>query len=202
MKSFLTRAVLRRQVFWLILILCMTCSAVFAEIEKVYVPGGKRISFYWWPKLPAIAGWHQDKEYSFHYGCNALAPDGFTFANADTVIYAKADYKPRVPEFPSPAIYISEDKKRFSNLDTSITITNTGLLATGDGKMLRSFTFTPQGKGNWEKVSYGEEGSFYLIFTISSRSAAGYKKAIGVYEQLIWNYREKPVLDQEKSKPN
>jgi len=44
----------------------------------------------------------------------------------------------------------------------------------------------------WEKVSYGEEGEFYLIFTLSSRSEQGFKAALKDYELFISRYKETP----------
>jgi hypothetical protein len=65
-------------------------------------------------------------------------------------------------------------------------------LATGDGQKLRSLTFFPQGEGNWERVSFGEEGEYYLMFTISSRTKSGYDMALPLYEAMLRAYKEKP----------
>ena len=48
-----------------------------------------------------------------------------------------------------------------------------------------------KGKGNWERVSYGEKGDFYLIFTVSSRTEQGYKVALSAYKQFVNGYKEK-----------
>jgi hypothetical protein len=68
----------------LFIALLLAAPVARAEMEKVAIPGEKGMSFYWWPKLPAVAGWHQDRDHSFQYGVNALAPDRATFANAET----------------------------------------------------------------------------------------------------------------------
>jgi hypothetical protein len=60
------------------------------EIEKRATACERVLCFHWWPKLPPLEGWHQDEARSFAFGVNALAPDGFTFGDAETVIYAKA----------------------------------------------------------------------------------------------------------------
>jgi hypothetical protein len=119
-------------------------------------------------------------------------PDGFTFSNAETVIYARAIYKPRSPETTSLEVLIKDDKDEFLKADPGIAIVETSPLKTADGKTLRSFTFFPKDKGNWEQVSYGEEGDFYLIFTISSRSHAGFLKSSITYAQYIAQYKEGP----------
>ncbi len=62
-------------------------------------------------------------------------------------------------------------------------------MLTSDGSELESFTFFPAGKGNWEQVAYGEEGDYYLVFTVSSRSKDGFEKSWGAYEQFVKNYK-------------
>jgi hypothetical protein len=163
-----------------------------AEIEKLAIPGNKGLRLLWWPKLPDVLGWYHDREHSVYYGFNALSPDGFTFANAETVIYARAIYKPRDPDTKSLEMLIEKDKKTFLANSPGMAIQEVASVSTADGKKMRSFTFFPKGKGNWERVSYAEEGEFYLIFTVSSRSMAGYKAAASAYERLIGLYKEKP----------
>jgi len=171
-----------------ILLLAMTAHA---EIEKLAQVCDTGICFYWWPKLPHLQGWHQDKDQSLNYGVNALAPDGFTFANAESVMYAEASYKPRVPETKSLGTLIADDKRRFLASAPGIVISEVREVTTGDGQKMRSFTFFPRSKGNWEEVSYGEEGQFYLIFTLSSRSQEGFDKAQDTYRDLIAHYKAK-----------
>jgi hypothetical protein len=161
-----------------------------AEIEKNARVCDTGICFYWWPKLPEVKGWHQDSEQSFNYGANALAPNGSTFVNAKTVMYASASYKPRMPETKSLEMFITDDRNNFLAEDPSMQITEVTEMTTADGKKLRSFTFFPKGKGNWEQVSYAEEGDFYLTFTVSSRSKEGFLKAQDVYRELIAHYKE------------
>jgi hypothetical protein len=163
-----------------------------AEIEKTIVPCDTGKCLYWWPKLPQIKGWHQDKGQSFNSGISAWAPNGHSFVNADAVIYAIATYKPTVPETKTLVNFIAADTSRFIVSDPTITITEERQLVTGDGQKLRSFTFLPESKGSWEVVSYGEEGNYYLTFVLSSRSKEGFDKAQGAYRQLIAGYRVKP----------
>ena len=170
-----------------------------AEIEKIALPCEKGICFYWWPKLPTVKGWHHDRDHSYIYSANAQAPDGFTFANAESVVYAKALYKPRIPETKSLDALISDDKKQFLSHDPNLIISETTPLTTADGHKLKSYTFFPKSKGNWEQVSYCEEGDFYLIFTISSRSKEGYKKAISAYQQFIGSYKLSNANENIKS---
>jgi hypothetical protein len=80
------------------IVLVAAYATASAEIEKVAIPTDNGLTLHWWPKLPDVAGWHFDREASYHYGFAAWAPDNFTFSNAETVIYARAVYKPRDPE--------------------------------------------------------------------------------------------------------
>lgn len=175
-----------------LLLLTALSTTAFSEIEKVAILCKTGICLYWWPKLPAISGWHHDQDASLYYGVNALAPDHFTFYNAEAVIYAKADYKPRIPETKNVDQLIASDEKQFTADNPNLTISEVSPLSTADKKKLRSVTFFPQGKGNWERVSYGEEGDYFLVFTLSSTSRAGYDKALSAYEQLVGEYKENP----------
>ena len=175
--------------FFLLFILLSV--AANAEIEKKVVPcEQQKMCIYWWPKLAIIQGWHHERNFSYQYGFNAQAPDGFTFANAESVIYAKALYKPSIPETKSLEMLISKDKNDFISRDPNIIVSEVTSLKTGNGQNLKSFTFFPQGKGNWEQVSYGEEGEFYLIFTVSSKSEEGFTKVLDTYKQFINQYKE------------
>ena len=167
-------------------------SAAQAEIEKLAIPGDKGLTFYWWPKLSPLNGWHQDREHSFFYRANALAPDGFTFENAETVMYARAIFKPRDPNVRSLEALIENDRKDFEENVPGVSIHEVAALTSSDGQAFRSFTFFPASGGNWERVSYGEEGEFYLIFTISSRSLSGFNASVGAYERLITGYDQSP----------
>lgn len=169
-----------------------SASNAQAEIEKIAIPGEKGMSFYWWPKLPNVVGWHQDRDSSFHYSVNALAPDNAAFANAETVMYAKAIFKPRDPEIKSLEMLMARDKKDFEKNVPGVELREAKSLATADGKLFKSFVFSPKGSGNCERVTYGEEGEFFLIFTVSSRSKAGYDATESTYEKLIGLYKEKP----------
>ncbi len=70
-----------------------------------------------------------------------------------------------------------------------MSIKQTTSLATAGGKKLVSYTFFPKKGVNWERVSYGQECKFYLVFTISARSAAALHKSMPAYEQMIRNYK-------------
>ena len=118
-------------------------------------------------------------------GGNTLVPNRSTFAKAESIIYARALYKPRIPETKSVDTLISDDKKDSVQEKPDIIISDGGILTTADGKKLRSLTFFPKKTGDWEQVAYGEEGDFYLIFTISSKSKKGFDSAQQTYKDLF-----------------
>jgi hypothetical protein len=188
-RTFCQRSMTRVVKYLLFVILALLSSSAFAEIDKTATPNDKGFSLYWWPKIAAPAGWHQDKDYSFHDNINAFAPDHYTFNNAVTVIYAKADYKPRLPEIKSIEQLIDSDKKQFLSDYPGLEIKEVQPIITSDGKSLRSLAFAPTGKGNWERVSYGEEGDFYLTFAISSRSLKDYQATEKIYEDFVRGYK-------------
>ena len=107
-------------------------------------------------------------------------------------MYANAIYKPRSPKDKTLKIFIQGDKEQAQKNHPDIQILKAADLVTADGKKLPSFTFFPTTEGNWERVSYADEGDFYLIFTLSARTKAGYDKAVLDYQTLIKNYKEKP----------
>jgi hypothetical protein len=161
-----------------------------AEIVKTAIPNDKcgGICFYWWPKLPTIDGWHQDMEHSFYYKENTQAPNGYTFKNSESVIYAKAMFKPRMPNTKTLEQFISEDHLEFKDTE----IKETKSIITSDKNKFISYTFVPENKGNWEQVSYGEEGQYYVIFTLSSRNNSWFKKSLPSYIKFIEKYNENP----------
>jgi hypothetical protein len=174
----------------LVVFLLFVPSAALPEIERISRVCGNGLCPTWWPKLESVKGWHHEEGASLATDANIQVPDGLTFSGAETVIYARAFYKPRIPEVTSLAALIKSDRDEFLKADSSIEIIRLPPLKTKDGKVLETYKFFPRIKGNWEEVSYGEEGEFYITFTISSRSRVGFMTSLPVYEQYIAQYRE------------
>lgn len=164
----------------------------FADMEKIATPCEKGFCFHWWPKLTTVKGWHHDRDQSLYYSFNAQVPDGETFSNADTVIYANAPFKPRVPELKTLQKLINNDQRQFRTDFPGVEIKEVAPLVTANGQKLRSFLYLPTGPGSWERVSYGEEGKFYLIFTVSSRTQQGLNHALSAYKLFINTYKSNP----------
>ena len=160
---------------------------VHADILRLAIQEGNKVEVYTWPVLPKVDGWHHDRKNSLHFRSNAQAPDGTNFMDAETVIYAKAIFKPSVPYLFDVDDLISNDRAQYSS-GADIRIAEVAPLAIANGIELRSLTFTPVGEGLWEQVAYGEEGEFFLLFTISSRSRAGFEKSWAAFESFVTNY--------------
>ncbi len=164
-----------------------------AEMQKIAtVCDEKGICFHWWPVLPEIEGWSHDRGASLHFGVNTQVPVGGTFANAEAIIYAKGSYKPRIPNTKSVADLIENDKKDFLSSTPDLEIVEVKPLITKDGQNLRSFIFTPRSKGQWERVSYGEEDDFFLSFVVSAKSKEGLDRVMKDYIRFIEQYQKTP----------
>lgn len=174
------------------LLLAATSTFSVAEIEKSANPGLKGTEFNWWPKLPEVPGWQQDLESSFEHNINALAPAGKRFSGAETLIYAKAVFKGHLPRIKSIDALVENEKNDFSVNSPGGLIRASPGLSTADGRKVISLTYIRKGQANWERVSYLDEDEFYIIFTISSDTRAGFDASSKAYEDLISRYKEKP----------
>ncbi len=169
-----------------IVLLLLAQSVYSGEIEKIAVSCETGLCFYWWPKISDIEGWHHDRNNSLYYRFNALAPDGFSFSNAETVMYAQAIYKPRVPE--QTFAQLVEDKLR-SFEEAGYTTEKAGRLATADGMKLDSYYFVPVDMGNWEQSAYGEDDEYFYVFVLSSRSQNGFNTSREKFLSMIQTYQ-------------
>lgn len=183
----------------LLLTLLLLTAASQAEMEKIVTNCDTGSCDFWWPVLPHVKGWHHDRDSSYLYSANAQAPDGTTFKDADAVIYAKAIYKSRVPQYTTLQSLIDSDLKRFRHAESDLTITPSESVATADGQHLRIFNFVPGKNGNWERTAYGEEGDFYVLFTLSARHQTNFTAALPAYNEFLIQYREKAQTAPSKS---
>ncbi len=170
----------------------LSAEAEIYREAKVCNESGK-ICFYWWPKLKAVPGWEQDIPHSYHYRMNTQAPAGFSFANAEAVIYARAVYKPEQPDAKTLDAFIANDKADFLSHDPSLSITRSETLKDKKGRSFISYQFKPSGKGNWEQIAYSEEvdgdnNEYYLVFVLSSRTESGYKASLDAFNQFVTSY--------------
>jgi hypothetical protein len=100
------------------------------------------------------------------------------------VIYAKAEYKPRVSDVSDLKGLIDEDISEFSDVATK----REEPLRSADGKTFQVLEFAPKAQGNWERVAYGEEPDYYILFTVSSRTKVGLRGALAAFKSLVAGY--------------
>ncbi len=165
-----------------------------ASIQKQAIMCESKMCFYYWPELPNIKGWSQDKQNSLYYHANTQAPDGYNFGNAESVIYAKAIYKPEQPESKTLEEFIANDHKSFFVQDPSLIIKELKSVKNSNGVKLFTYSFAPKNQGNWEIVTYGEEidkdgNQYYLNFVLSSRSESALKKSFEDYKKFVSTYK-------------
>ncbi len=163
-----------------------------AEIERIAAPTDGGFQFYWWPKLVAADGWHHDPEVSRRTQSNMLLPDGASFSDAETVIYARAIYRKAEDQHESLDELIHHDMAKFRSRDPEMKISEAEAVTLADGSELVSYEFVPDKGMNWERVAYGEDGDFFLIFVLSSRSERGYAESTGAFEQIVSSYTREP----------
>jgi len=181
----------------ILLLILLLPSIVTAEIHKEaqICDESGQICFFWWPKLPEVKGWHQDVSHSYHYRMNTQAPDEFTFANAESVIYAKAEYQDKSSPDKTLEQFIAFSQSQFtSGAPSELSVVKTGELTSKGKHKFQSYSFFPKGEGNWEQVSYAEDrdndgNKYYIIFVLSSRSKNGYEKNIKAYNEFIAKYQ-------------
>lgn len=175
-------------------ILFLVAPAAFAAIEKFATPSENGVVFQWWPKVTPPRGWHHDEGSSRHFAFNALAPDGSTFSKAETVLYAQASYKPRIPQVKSLTAFVANDLEQQRAGSPGISISPEPALHSRNGLAFRVVRFEP-GKaatGAWERVAYAEDGEYFLTFAVSSHSRAGLKSSAAAFQQLLDGYTPGP----------
>lgn len=172
---------------------CALALPVHAAIEMVETPSSLGPVKQWWPKVTPPKGWRHDREHSTAYGINAMTPEGQTFGDAETVIYAKAIYRPREPQLRTVDMLMERDRRKAQAQDPPRKTGTAPEIRTADGKALKSLTYIPaRNEGNWERVAYAEEGDYFVLFAMSSRTKKGYDAARPAFEQMVRGYREKP----------
>jgi len=175
-----------------LVLLLAACSGASAEVLKMAVPAESGVHVYWWPALPMPRGWVRDEEVSREREINVILPIGKAFDDAPAVIYARADYKQRFPQVHSLADYMHQDKVDIGSQSPTAAIADRPDVKTGDGTTLKVVSYALPAKRQWELAAYGEEGDFYLQFTVSASTEADLKDAEGVFYGLLAKYKKQP----------
>jgi hypothetical protein len=159
-----------------------------AEIEKLATICNKGICPHWWPKLIPPSGWVHDREHSYLHNMNALAPVGQSFPDAETVMYANAVHKPRVPDSATLAAFIEGDHATFKEKSPGLMIKADETLRTKDGTPAMTWRMEPKANAQWERIAYFEEDEYYMVFVISSRTVAGLASSMPSFEAMVTSY--------------
>jgi hypothetical protein len=173
-----------------LMILLAAATVADAEVVKMAVPSDSGLRLYWWPALPIPKGWQHDDEVSREREVNVILPIGKSFDDAPAVIYARADYKPRLPQVHSLADYIHQDKADIGSQSPTAAIADRPDVKTGDGATLKVVSYALPAKRQWELVAYGEEGDYYVLFTVSAATDTDLKDAESVFYGLLARYKK------------
>lgn len=160
-----------------------------ADVEKIAQLCEQQVCFRWWPRIEPPDGWKHERDYSLHYNFNALAPVGSDFSSAETVMYANAVYRPRVPNEKTLSAFIESDIQKFKDDNPGLAVEESASLKTAGGKTAKVFLLKPSRQGQWERVAYVEEDEYYMVFVASSRTESGLLKISRAYESLVTQYR-------------
>ena len=167
-------------------------SLALGDIEKIAGLSDEGIQFRWWPRVTVASGWYHDAEVSMDNGVNMIIPEKSTFADAESVIYTRAIYKPRDPDVTSVEVLVNRDKADAEEHASGVRIADAAPVQIADGTKLRTLTFFPAREGNWERVAYGEDGDFYIMFAVSSRTKQGFEAAEQTYIEMVRSYTREP----------
>lgn len=179
---------------YLLTFLLLVSSTAGAEALKPFIPAAPSMQGFWWPVYIDASGTQQESFYGLPLGDYPSAADGTLLSNIETIIYARALFKPRMPTITSLEELIESDQKQFRSRNPGVQISATEPVTAGDNERLVSYTYFPQKSGTWERVSYSEEGEFYLLFTIRSQSQQRYRQDLESYLSYIRKYR-KPLIN-------
>ncbi len=161
-----------------------------AEVEKSAQAGADGIEMNWWPKLPPLPGWTQDKLASVQYGANVLVPYGKRFEESGVAIYAMAQYRPRLRDIHSLSELMESDRNGYAGLIGSVQIKSSPALVSGDRNPVSCMVVQPVTSGIWERDCYLTEGDYFLTFSLRAQNQGSFGQAMRSFETLISTYRQ------------
>lgn len=179
---------------YLLTLLILISTALSAEPLKPFIPAEPTMQGFWWPVYIDASGAQQESFYGLPLGDYPTAADGALLSDIETIIYARALYKPRTPRIKSLGELVEAEKRQFRARNPEVEISAIEPVQAADGETLTSYTYFPRKSGTWERVTYSEEGDFYLLFTIRSQSKLRYQQDLESYLTYIRKYR-KPLVN-------
>ena len=161
-----------------------------AAIEHVVIATPKGKVERWWPKVQAPKGWHHDRGNSVNYHMNAFAPVGESFASAEAVMYARAIRTSSDSSLRNLGEFMTRERANFLARSPNYEIRDDRPIRTRGGIDLKTRLFVPKdGQGNWERVAYGEENDYFVIFVASARSKKALEAIGKPFQQMVWQWR-------------
>lgn len=191
MRQSLQRRGFRAAVLSVVLLASLPTLEVRAEIERTGYPTDHGIELMWWPKVTVPAGWVHEDEVSLANAINMMVPKGETFADSPVLMYARAFYHAAGDTEKELAASIAADHEGFLGKFPNSKIAEVAATETGDGTKLQTFTFSPDGAGNWELVAYGREPEYVLMFCISARSRDALEIHRAAFYAMVRSYTSK-----------
>ena len=177
----------------ILLFLLFLSTASHAELYELKYPSKSKFLKNIWVPVLNINGWHQDKEHTLWLHSNIHVPDGSTYINSPIKIFANAVNKKRHPKFKSLTDFIDNYYiAGFGELERNVKPKKEKNIYTADGKELISYSISSLTDLPWERVSYGEEGDYFTIFTLSGRTEDAYKSALPIYLKSLEEYSATP----------
>jgi hypothetical protein len=161
-----------------------------AEIEKIVDPDQKKnaMVLMWWPKVAPPDNWVHQRDVSYENHINMFVPKGQDFADAPAVMYARAIYYEKGETGKELERAIRDDHAGFQQRFPDSKVEEVAAVKTGDGTSLRTFSFTPASKGNWEIVAYGREPKYVLMFCLSANSKEALEQNRAAFLTMVRSY--------------
>jgi hypothetical protein len=165
--------------------LALLASMAIAEIEKRGAMGDHGINLFWWPKLSVPTGWVQDLGASEDHHINVLHAKGATYDNAPAVIYGRASYEPDKKKRGTLKDYIKNDIEEMKRHRSEVNIAKLPPTKTLHGS-LQTYSFNPP--RDYERVCYGQEGDYWIVFVINAQSERALRKHLPIFNAVLARY--------------
>jgi hypothetical protein len=164
---------------------------VQSEIEKTANPTDHGLELMWWPKVAIPKGWKHDHDVSVENYINMMYPEGETFVDSPVVMYTRAIYYEHGETEKELVQAIADDHRGFLERFPDSEVAEVEATVTGDGARLKTFSFSPKTKGNWELVAYGREPEFVLMFCLSTKSSQELERFRPAFLAMVRSYTSK-----------
>mgnify|MGYP001544687094 CR=1 FL=1 len=177
----------------LVLALFVQSSAFCQELDRSILGYEDDKSF--WLNIPG--GWNQDSDIANRFGTIFfLIPEGHDFNSAPTVIYASLYKDKKLKDA------VSLDKKKFSQKDPEIAISEEYKIKTPKGKEIIYLVFKSKilKSQPYEAIAYIEEDGVVFTIALSALTEKVFQEMLPTYKKMLESYdvSELKVTDKMK----